>query len=176
MPYPPNSGYLKALQHNGYICLLAGRRVEFLLPPSHHLSSGACGQVINIGSMYRHPLDRSSDGIKIDGPCRVILNNSAGMHMGNLGCHCPYNHHICKVIWIWLWGFWCIQVSHHGHKTLGQSGRLYQHHGLSRWRYWQHRGSWHANRRSNRSYSRERLGLVGLLWDRCCLLSVNWWT
>ena len=132
MPHLPNSGYSKALQHSGCICLLAGHRAESLLPPSHHLGSGTCGWIINIGSTYRHPLDRSSDGIKIDGPCRVILNNSAGTHVGNLGCHCPYNCHICKVIQIWLWGFWCIQASHHGHKTSGQSGRLHQCHGLGR--------------------------------------------
>ena len=149
MPHLPNSGYLKALQQNGCICLLAAHRVESLLPPSHHLGSGAFGQIVNIGSTYRHPLDRSSDGIKIDGPCRVILNNSAGTHVGNLGCHCPYNHHIRKVIWIWLWGFRCIQVSHHGHKTSGQSGRPHQCQCLGRQRYWPHRGSWHANRRSD---------------------------
>ena len=30
MPPLPNSGYLKALQHNGHICLLAGHRAESL--------------------------------------------------------------------------------------------------------------------------------------------------
>ena len=30
MPYLPNGRYLKALQHNGCICLLAGHRAEFL--------------------------------------------------------------------------------------------------------------------------------------------------
>ena len=122
MHYLPNSGYSKAPQHNSCICLLVGCRAEILLQPSHHLSSGTCGQIINIGSTYCHPLDRSSDGIEIDRSCRVIPNNSAGMHMGNPGCHCSYNHHICKVLQIWLWGFWCIQASHYSHKTLGRAG------------------------------------------------------
>ena len=30
MPHLPNSGYLKALQHSGCICLLAGHRAESL--------------------------------------------------------------------------------------------------------------------------------------------------
>ena len=186
MSYLPNSRYSKAPQHNSCICLLAGCRAEFLLPPSHHLGSGTCGQIVNIGSTYHHPLNRSSDGIEIYGSCRVIPNNSAGMHVGNPGCHCSYNCHICKVLQIWLWGFWCIQVSHYGHKTSGQSRRPYQHHSLSRWRYWLYRGPWHANRRPGWPYLRERPGpamwshhhicLVGLLRDRHCLLFVNWWT
>ena len=124
--------------------------------------------------------------VKIDRSCRVIPNNSAGAHMENPGCHCSYNHHIHKVLQIWLWGFWCIQVSHYSHKTSGQSRRPYQHHGLSRWRYWPYRGPWHANRRPGWLYSREWLGpamwshhricLAGLLRDRRCLLFVNQWT
>ena len=106
---------------------MAGCRAEFLLPSSHLLGSGTCGRSIGIRSTYHHPPDRSGYSVEIDGPRRVISNNPAGMHVGNPGCHCSNNCHILKGLWIWLWGYWHIQTSHHSHKTSWQSRRPYQH-------------------------------------------------